>query len=158
MPCFLNARASSFETVRVLDRDDAVEQLDDRRVTAKSGVHARKLDTDGTRTHNDHRLRHALEFEDVIGINDLFAVGLKTRDRTHDRAGRDNDVLGVDRLLFAVGERDLDLALADDLAKAVIDRGLVLFHQVGHAGGVFGDDVRFVFLNGRPVIAELFHL
>ena len=94
----------------------------------------------------------------MIGIDDLLAVGLKTGNRPYDRAGGDDDVFGLDRLFLAVGQGDLDLALAGDLAKTVEDRDLVLFHQIGHTGRVFGDDVGFVFLNAAPIVAQLFYL
>ena len=42
----------------------------------------------------------------------------------------------------------------DDLSEAIEYRDLVLLHQVGHTGRVFGDDIGFVFLNARPVKAE----
>jgi hypothetical protein len=48
---------------------------------------------------------------------------------------------------LAVGQRDLDLSLAEDLAKAVIDRDLVLLHQVGHAARRFWRLRQIVFLN-----------
>ena len=94
----------------------------------------------------------------MVGIYDLLSVRFKTRDRANDRTGRDDDVFRFDRFLFAVGERDLDLAGTEDLSKAVVNRDLVLFHQVGHAGSIFRNDIRFVFLNAAPVVSKLLYL
>ena len=96
-------------------------------------IDARKFGPDSSRAHHDEGLWHALQFEDVIGIYDRLAVGLKAGDGPNDGAGGDDDVLCLKRLCVAVGERDLDLAWPEDLGEAVIDRHLVLFHQIGHA-------------------------
>ncbi len=121
-------------------------------------IHAGKFHTDRARTHNDHRFRHAGQFEYLIRVDDLLPVHLKTRNRPHDRAGGDDDVLGVDRLLFAAFEFDLNLAFAGDLAKAVENRDLVLFHQIGNAGRVFGDHIRLILLNAGPIVAQVLDL
>ena len=111
MPCFLKLRSKFFRNIGVLDRHDAVEQFDDRRVAAKPRINARKFNADRTRAHHDHRFWHVGQFENMIGIDDLLAVGFKTGDRPYDRAGGDDDVLWFRSFLFAVGESDLDLAL-----------------------------------------------
>ena len=78
----------------------------------KREINARKFNADRAGAHHDQRLRHVVQFEDVVGIDDLLAVGFKSGNRPHDRAGGDDDVLGLDSFFFAVGQRDLDLAWA----------------------------------------------
>ena len=121
-------------------------------------INACEFGADSSRSHHDQGLRHFGEFENVVRIYDLLAIRLKTRDRPHDGAGRDDDVLRLDRLFLAVRKRDLDLSFAQDLAETVKDRNLILLHQIGHAGRVFRNNVGFVLLDARPVVLEAFYL
>ena len=91
----------------------------------------------------------------MIGIDDLLAVGLEAGDRANDRSSGDDDVLRVDRLFLAIGEGDFDLSFSGDLTEAVKYSDLVLFHQIGHAGGILVDYSAFVLLNARPIVAEV---
>src|SRR5436190_7863398 len=155
---FLKSTLEFFRDLGIFKRHDAIEQLDERNFSSKPVVDAGKLAADCTRTHYDERFRHSFKFENVIGIHDLLSVGLKAGNGQHYRASCDDDVFRVDRFLFSVSEGDLDLSLSKDLAETVINRGLVLLHQIGHAGRVFCNNVRFIFLNTRPVIAEILYL
>jgi hypothetical protein len=80
-------------------------------------------------------------------------IHLDVGQRLRDRAGGDDDVLGLEDLLgAALGERDLDLALPGDLAVALDHLDLVLLHQVIDAVGPASDDLRLVLHRRRQLM------
>ena len=64
---------------------------------------------------------------------DQLAVGLQAGQLAGAGAGGQDDVLGLERLLAALGELDRELALAGELRLAVEDGDLVLLEQEADA-------------------------
>mgnify|MGYP003694530449 CR=1 FL=1 len=49
-----------------------------RGLGAKARIDGSKLDTDRAGAHHDQRLRHVFQFENVIAVDDVYAVSFKT--------------------------------------------------------------------------------
>src|ERR1044071_2004349 len=142
----------------VFERHDARQQLDERRLRAEARVDGGELGADRAGAHDDERLRHLFEFEDVVGVDYTLAVGLEARDGADDRARRDDDVLRVDVLRLAVLARDRDLARQRQLARALEDGDGVLLHQELDALRVLRHDLRLALLHvleGEPHLGDL---
>src|SRR5215203_6430219 len=90
--------------LRVLERHEAVQDLDDGHFGAEVVVHARELHADGPRSEDDHGPRVALVVgDDVVGGDDLLMVELQAGQGVDGRAGGDQDVLGLELLLAFFG-------------------------------------------------------
>ncbi len=76
-------------------RQDLVEELHDRDLSAKTPPHRSKLQSDHAAADHDHVLRHLRKGERAGGIDDLRAriVDIDAGQRSHRRTRRDDDVL-----------------------------------------------------------------
>ena len=82
--------------VLVLDRQDAVEHLDDRHLGAHVRIEAGELDPDRARADDQQFGRHLLRHHRVAVGPDALAVGLGEGQVARARAGGDDDVLGCE--------------------------------------------------------------
>src|SRR5215208_3005040 len=139
--------------LRVLQRHETVEDLDDGHLGAEVVVHARELDADGSGAKNYHRLGIALVVgDDVVRRDYLLTVELQAGQGVDGGAGGDQDVLRLELLLAVLGLY-LYLLGFDEAANPVVDGDLVLFHQALHASPELGDDLLAAL--GRLRIIEL---
>src|SRR4028118_596518 len=80
----LEVLPQGFGDLRVLERHEAVQDLDDGHLGAEVLVHARELDPDGAGAKDDHALRIPLVVrDDVVAGDDLLPVELEPRQRVH---------------------------------------------------------------------------
>ena len=79
----------------VLDRQDAVEHLDDRHLGAHVRIEAGELDPDRARADHQQFGRHLLGHHRVAIGPDALAVRLGEGQVAGARAGGDDDVLGL---------------------------------------------------------------
>src|SRR5215210_4714254 len=127
--------------IRVLERHETVEDLDDGHLGAEVVVHARELDADGPGAKDYYRLGIALVVgDDIVRGDDLLAVELQAGQGVDGGAGGDQDVLRLE-LLLAVFGLYLYLLGLDEAANPVVDGDLVLLHQALHAAPELGDDL-----------------
>src|SRR5918994_804515 len=125
--------------LRVLQRHEAVQDLDDGYLGAEVVVHAGELDADGPGTEDYYRLGVALVIgDDVVRRDDLLPVKLQAWQGVYGGAGGDQDVPGLE-LLLSVVCFDLYLLGLDETAHAVVDGDLVLLHQALHAAPELGN-------------------
>src|SRR6185369_12505920 len=71
IPRLRKLRSSSFET----------SSSSKGTIGAKPRINRCELDTHSARAHHDQRLRHVFQLEDVIAIDHMLPVCLKSRDR-----------------------------------------------------------------------------
>ena len=82
----------------VLERNDAREDLDHRRLGSEAGKHGGELDPDRPRADHEKGLRDLRELEDRVRGEHPFVVDLDARKGPRRRTRRDQDVLrGVGR-------------------------------------------------------------
>ena len=121
-------------------RDDSVQELNHLDLTAESLVDGAELQTNDTTADNDEflgdssqgkgtckkRVNMSLEMKETSRGDDLLLVEGNAWEGSGFRAGGNDDVLGVDGALFAVGLLDLDDALAGDFGGTLDVLHLVL--------------------------------
>src|SRR5207249_11918521 len=95
------------------------------------------------------RFGHRLGDDRVVGRDDVLPVESNARQRLHDRAGGNDEVLRLHQL--AVG---LDRVAVADPAPGLDDLDLVLLHQVLDALVELADDSVTPGGNGRVVVAD----
>src|SRR5690625_1637906 len=132
----LEGAGELFGDILILNRHDAIHQLDDGYFRAHVVVEVAKLDTDCAGAANDETLRRRLLEHGFAVRDDFLAVDRQGRDLPRARTGGNDDMLGADLTLFAdllavhvLGRLDRDLAFAGDTCAAVDDVDLVLLHQ-----------------------------
>ena len=84
IPRLRNDFASSAETSSSSERNQPRQQFDDRRLSAKARIDRSELDADGAGAHHDQRFRNFGQFENVIAVDDVFAVSFESGNRPHD--------------------------------------------------------------------------
>ena len=105
----------------VLGRDQSGECLDDRDLGAEARPDARELAADDATAEDDHRPRHPVEPQGVLGGEDPLAVDVEPRQGLAVGAGRQDHVLpGIGPR--AVGGDDRDLARTGQPALALDHR------------------------------------
>jgi hypothetical protein len=119
--------------VRILDRQDAVEHLDDRHLRAHVRIEAGELDADRARADDQQLGRHHLGHHGVPVGPDPLPVRLGEGQVAGAGAGRDDDVLGLELRRLAV-LADAEHPLAGERALSFHHRDLVLLHQAFDAG------------------------
>ncbi len=97
----------------------------------------------------DHRFFRADDRGAVVG---------QRRQRAGLRAGGDEDVLGFERLLRAVGRDDADFARCFDRTEAADVVDLVLFKEEFDAAGEFVGDLAGATDHGGPVVGKVIEL
>src|SRR5215217_7084858 len=125
--------------VRVLQRDDAVERLEQHHVHAHAPVGRGDLHPRRARAGDDHRLRQRIERPRLLRSDDPPAE-LRAGQRLGDRAGREDHRLGLDLRAVEV-PADLDVAVVGDGAVALDVLDLVLLEQAGDAARQRLDDL-----------------
>ena len=113
MPCFSRMRWNCLATSPSRPGSDAVEHLDHGDLRAEPPPHRAELKPDIAAADHDHALRHLVQRERAGRGNDRLLVDGDAGDGRDLRAGGDHDGLGLDRLLLAVDEGDLDLPGAE---------------------------------------------
>src|SRR5580698_10360564 len=137
----------------IFDRHVARQHFQDGDVGAERLIDAGELDAYSARADHDQRFRDVFQAQDFNVGEDLL-VGRHARQHARDRAGRENHVLGFDRLLLAAFESNgvnAAAGRAGQLAIAANDVDLVLAHEELQAFGVLVDDALLALLNIAPV-------
>jgi hypothetical protein len=111
---------------------DAVEELDDRDLRAEPPPHRAELQPDDAGADHEQPLRHLRQRQRAGGGDDRLFVDVDAGQRRHVGAGGNDHGLGLERLLLAVDEGDLDLARAGNAGRAVEVVHLVLAQQERH--------------------------
>src|ERR1051326_2450036 len=144
----------------VLDREEERHDLDDRHLRAEAREDRGELAADRARADDEHRLRHVLQFEDVVGVDDALAVGLDVRQVLRHGAHGQDDVLGLVLLPL-----DVDGVAVDDRGETLQALDFVLAEEELDAFDVGVDDALLARLHGAEVElrvadgdAELFRL
>src|SRR5690606_22929165 len=118
--------------IRILDRHDAVEHFDHGHFGAHVAVETRELDPDRAGADDQEPGRHfGWRHRMPIGPHAL-AVGRRERQVALPRAGRDDDMLGGERLA-ALLALHFELPGRGHPALAHVHGDLVLLHQVSDA-------------------------
>ncbi len=127
--------------VGILERHDAVEELDERDLGSEVAVEARPLDANGARTDNRHRARDAVTLERLVGGDDPLAVGLQPRERARRGSGGEHQVRAacVERRRSRHPETWTDVGPGEH-AVAVEHGDLVLLEQELDPAHVLVDD------------------
>ena len=139
--------------LRVLDRQDAIHHLNNRRFGAERVVEAGEFDADGAGADDQQLLRHVRRLKRVFVSPDPFAVRLKPRQFAGAGAGGEDDVLRGQFLPPLVG-LDGDLAGRGDRRLAHHHLHLVLLEKVADAGVELFRDAARAFHHGVDVIAD----
>jgi hypothetical protein len=124
--------------------DDAVEELDDGHLRAQPRPDRPHLEPDNARADDEQALGHFLERQRAGGGDDLFLVDLDARQVHRDRAGRNDDVLGLDGLARPLVGRHQDAPRRADRADAAEGGDLVLLEQEIDARDIGGHGVVLV--------------
>ncbi len=91
--------------------------------------HAAEFKPDDAGADHQHLLRHRVEQQRTGRRYDLLLVDLDAGKLRDVRAGRDDDVLGFERLGATRRQHDLNLAGGSNATETVIRRDLVLLEQ-----------------------------
>ena len=91
---FLEAFAGMGRDLRILDRKDLRQELDDRHLRAHVAEEGCEFDADRARAHDEERLRDRWRHHRLEIGPDQLAVRLDARENARPRARRDDDVLG----------------------------------------------------------------
>ncbi len=152
----------------VLEREDALERLDDGDLGAVGGVDVGELHPDGAGAHDQERPGRLLLHERAGGGPDAVLVDLQDRQIPRPRPRRDDDVLRLDGALGAVGTLDLDLTLPLQAAEPLDVRDLVLLeevrdaavHLIGHGAAPLlrGAEIEGDLLGDDAVLLAVLHL
>ena len=122
-----------FDDFVVAELEQVGAAVDHRDLHAQRGEHDGVFQADHAAADDDHRPRHARQIEDLVGIENRFAVERNVRGPRGPRAGGQQDVLGLEDLPFAAAA-DFDAVRIDERRLAVRD-----VHAV--AGELVLDDV-----------------
>ena len=141
--------------VRILKRQDLRRQLDDGHLGAKTPIEGGKLSPDDTTADDTQGLWHRFEREDIVRVDDRFAVGLGKWQVADARASRENHGFGRQGGDFAIVGGDADLALARQTTVALIHFDLVFFHQKPQALALSIDDALLAREDPLPVVGYL---
>src|SRR5205809_1264021 len=133
----------------VLERDQAVEGLEQCHLDPELVVEGRELDAHSAGADDADRFGHRLGDDRVVGGDDVLAVESNARERLHDRAGGNDEVLRLHQL--AVG---LDRVAVAQPAPGLDDLDLVLLHQVLDALVELADDGVSTLGDARVVVAH----
>ena len=125
-------------------RQDAIEEFDDDDFGAQPTPDRAELKADDAGADDDQLLRRRGEVERAGRGDDDLLVDLDARQTRDVRAGGDDDVLGFNQGLAAVGALDRDLPGGGDAGLALDPFDFVLLEQKGHAVDVGGDGIVLV--------------
>ena len=137
---------------------DAVEKFDHRHLRAEAAPHRAELEPDHAGADHEQLLRHLVERERAGRRHDALLVDLDALQPRDIRAGRDDDVLRLDRLRLAVRALHLDLAGRRDAAVADEGIDLVLLEQERDALDVAVDALVLEFHHRRQIELRRWHL
>ena len=129
---FLEDTLEVLRYVTIHARGNAVEKLDNHHCRPEPPPDRPQLQPDIAAANHDQVLRHRTEFQRTCRGDDLLLVDLDPGDLRHVGPGGDNDILRLHRLGAALIRRDLDLAGAGDLRRALKRIDLVLLKQKLH--------------------------
>ena len=110
-------------------RRDAIEHFNHGHIRAETPPDRAELKADIAGADDEQALGHFRQRQRAGGGNDARLVDVDAGNAGDLRAGGDDDLLGLDNVLFAVDEGDLDLAWAEDTSRAVEMIDLVLLEQ-----------------------------
>src|ERR1700730_10776981 len=110
-------------------RQEAVEKFHHGALRAEPVPHRAELEPDHAGADDQHFLGHPVERQRTGRRHDALLVDLGAFQPRDIGAGGDDDVFGLEQLRLAVAARHLDLAGAEDPARAADDVDLVLLHQ-----------------------------
>ena len=121
--------------------EDPLEALEDDELGAGALEGLAELEADDPAADAEHPLRDVVEVERAGRVEDPLLVDLEAGDLDRQRAGGDDDVLGLDDVgRAAVGVLDPDRAGADELGRAVDVGRAVALDQALDAGRQLLDD------------------
>ena len=115
--------------LRVLERDDAVHELDQRHLGPEVAVHARPLDADRPRPDDRDPLRGVVACQRLVRGDDEMPVDVEAGQRTGCGAGGEDEVGGARLDVAALAATHPDAGGAGQRAGAVEDGDLVLLHE-----------------------------
>ena len=141
--------------VLVFHRHDARQHFDDRHVRAEALEDRRELDAHRARADDRQALGDGGEIQDLDVGQDELGVGLQAGKHAGLGAGRDDDVLCLQRLDAGIGlDFHLAAALEGGEARDALDLGAL--QQEFDAFGVLGDDPVLALLHFGIVEARVF--
>ena len=129
MPCFCSKRWNCRADLAVDAGQDVIEELDDRHLRAEPPPHRAQLQTDDASANHEKLLRHFRKVERAGRRHNALFVDVDAVEARDVRAGGDDDVLGLQRLVLLSSRFHLDLARSDDPPGAVKRFDLVLLEQ-----------------------------
>ena len=116
-------------------RDQRVEHFDHGNVHPERVEHVRELDAHVAAAHHDHALGKVTERQSFAASDHPITVDLEARERSHRRAGGDDDVRGLDGVAVTLLRSDLDNARPSDQAPSLEQLHVVLLEQEPDAAG-----------------------
>src|SRR5438445_3435556 len=134
--------------IGVFERQQCGEKFDQGHLRAVPVVDAGELSADRASAHDDDRLRHLVQGDSMVAVDDPIAIHLETGQRLGTRSGGDHQVLRID-CLAAVLDHDLVFRLDD--AFALKDRDLVLLEQELRAAPELVDHSLLPLQHRRPI-------
>ena len=143
------------DDVRIVARQDRGQRLDDCDLRPQLGVQRADLDADVAAADDDEPLRDGVERQRPGRIDDPLAVELEARDLDRARAGRDHDVVGLNRRLAAVRGGQLDGVARGQARHARAVVAAVRLEQDLDAAGELADDLGLPALHLDHVDADV---
>ncbi len=135
----------------IFQRQDTRQHLDHGHGAAETAVDRGEFDADRARSQDDQAFRNELEPERLVAGDDPRSVDFQIGEHLGDRAGRQEDVPGGDRLRAAGPAAHFDLFRPLQSSDALHDGDAVLLHQKFDAFGLTADDVALVLVDAGQV-------
>ena len=134
---------------------DPLQELDHRHLRTEALPDGAHLQTDIAAADHHQMVRHPIEIEGTGRADDALLVDLDTRQRHAFRTGGDDDGGGLEHLLAAGVETNLDPALPEDRAVALPVVHLVLLEEHLDAPGQAVDHLVLVAQHHLEIEADL---
>ena len=132
-------------------RQKVREHLDNVDLRTKASEDRGKLNADRAGAKHDHRFRYVIEIEDMVACDNAFAIDIEFWKGFRHRARSNDDIFGLESLLFALAALYLYLALSGQSTESFVSINFVFLDQKLNAFGVFRDDTVLA-LDGLGVI------
>jgi hypothetical protein len=139
----------------VLDRHQAVHELDDRDLRTEALENAREFDPDRAGAEHEQVTRHLLEFEQLVARQHAAAVDRDVRQAARCGARGEHDVFRLEAGDLSLVVRDRHRAGTGDAAVPGERLHLVLLEQERHAARVLLDDLVLALVDAGHVDRDL---